>query len=75
MATNPVKAIREKCLDCCAGQVVEVAKCPTQRCALWPFRMGKNPYRAKVTRELTDAQRDELRERLKKIRASRKAKA
>lgn len=42
--TNPVKVIREKCLDCCCGQVNEVAACPCQACPLWPFRFGKNPY-------------------------------
>ena len=38
---NPVKAIRAKCIDCCAGQVAEVERCVCTGCALYPFRMGK----------------------------------
>lgn len=46
MITNPVKAIRAKCLDCCCGSPKEVDLCPCPDCALYPFRFGKNPYRA-----------------------------
>lgn len=46
MQTNPVKAIREKCLDCCCWSANEVKMCPDEKCALHPFRFGKNPYRA-----------------------------
>lgn len=35
------KAIRLKCLDCCAGQSAEVRKCPAEHCPLWRYRMGK----------------------------------
>lgn len=35
------KAIRLKCLDCSAGQAVEVRKCPAVDCPLWRFRMGR----------------------------------
>ena len=68
MNTNPVKAIREKCLDCCAGQIVEVRECPSTHCALHPFRLGKNPYRKVVKRELTEEQKEALRQRLKEAR-------
>lgn len=44
---TPVKAIREKCLDCMSGQTSEVRQCPCKDCSMWPFRMGKNPNRAK----------------------------
>ena len=44
---NPMRAIREKCLDCTCQQPVEVKECTVKTCALHPFRMGKNPYRAK----------------------------
>lgn len=53
--TNPVKAIRAKCLDCCCGSPEEVRQCPCENCALYPFRFGKNPYRAK--REYTEEQK------------------
>lgn len=35
------KAIRLKCLDCCAYQQAEVRKCPATSCPLWRFRMGR----------------------------------
>lgn len=42
---TPVKAIRAKCLDCCAGQMAEVRECKIEDCPLYGFRMGKNPNR------------------------------
>jgi len=39
---TPLRAIRLKCLDCCAGQRKEVRLCPVHDCPLWPFRMGRN---------------------------------
>lgn len=46
-APTPVlKAIRRKCLDCSGGSPAEVAGCLVRDCALFPFRMGKNPWRA-----------------------------
>ena len=40
---TPVKAIRQKCLECCAGQVNEVRLCNIKTCALHPYRMGHRP--------------------------------
>lgn len=60
--TNPIKAIRAKCLDCSNGSPNEVTLCPCKQCPLWPFRSGKNPYRTK--RELSDEEKQKLRERL-----------
>ncbi len=42
-----LKAIRDKCLDCCCGSQGEVAKCTATDCPLWPYRMGKNTLRPK----------------------------
>lgn len=53
--TNPVKAIRAKCLDCCCDSSNEVELCTCTGCALYPFRRGKNPYRKK--HELSEKQR------------------
>jgi len=64
--TNPVKAIRAHCLDCCYDNTAEVKACPVEKCALHPFRLGKNPYRAK--RDYTEAERAAMRERLLSIR-------
>lgn len=39
------RAIREKCLECSAGQRNEVKNCTVKSCPLYPFRMGKDPFR------------------------------
>ena len=44
---SPIKAIREKCLDCSGGSAAEARKCVAIGCALWPFRMGRNPFYGK----------------------------
>ena len=64
--TSPLKAIKAKCLDCCCDNKNEVKECPAQDCDLWPFRLGKNPFRKK--RELTEEQRRAVSERFKNIR-------
>lgn len=66
LITNPVKAIRAKCLDCCCGSTAEVASCSVTGCALFPFRIGKNPYRQR--REMTDQEKLALADRLKEAR-------
>ena len=63
MATTPMKAIREKCLECCCGSSQEVKLCVIQDCALYPFRLGKNPNRQKV---YTEEEKATLASRLKK---------
>ena len=40
------KALRLRCLDCCAGSAAEVRLCVSVTCPSWPFRMGENPWRA-----------------------------
>lgn len=62
--TNPVKAIRAKCLDCCCGSAEEVKLCTCAYCALHPFRLGKNPYRTK--REYTEEQKAAMVAQLRK---------
>ena len=64
--TNPVKVIRAKCLDCCYDQPKEVELCQSPDCPLYPFRFGKNPYRAK--RELSEEQKAKQSEALAKAR-------
>jgi hypothetical protein len=39
-------AIRRRCIDCSGGDRQKVASCLVPDCALYPFRMGKNPWRA-----------------------------
>lgn len=58
--TNVLRAIRLKCYDCSSYQSNEVRECIVTNCPLYPFRLGKNPFRKK---ELTEEKRKELRER------------
>lgn len=69
MQTNPVKAIREFCVQCYGGYRSEVKTCPSERCPLHAFRMGVNPYRKK--RELSEEQKASARDRMAKARASK----
>ncbi len=57
-----LQALRERCIDCCAGSPQEVRLCVAVACAAWPFRMGTDPWRAKV--QMTDEQKAALRDRL-----------
>lgn len=67
--TNPVKAIRLKCLDCSGDSAAEVKQCVIPDCPLFPFRFGKNPYRTK--REMSEEQKNSLRTQLNAIRPTR----
>lgn len=42
---SPIRAIRAKCVDCSGGVATEARKCVFTGCALWPYRMGANPFR------------------------------
>lgn len=61
-------AIRAKCIDCMAGNVAEVRRCGDTTCALWPFRMGSDPWH---TRVMSEEQRTAARDRLAGARAAR----
>jgi hypothetical protein len=55
---NPVKAIREHCIECMGGRGIGqntsklIEECGSPECALFEFRFGKNPYTKK--RELSE---------------------
>ena len=61
---NPLKVIRLKCLECSNGSSNEVKLCPVEKCPLYLYRFGTNPDRKK--RELTEEQKQQLKERLMK---------
>ena len=48
LVKTPIKAIREKCLDCTAGSRKEIRLCTVVQCALYPYRFGKRPTQAIV---------------------------
>jgi hypothetical protein len=62
-------AVRDKCLDCCVGQVSEVRKCTAVVCPNWPFRMGWNPWRDR--KPMSPERRREIGERLAAARQSK----
>lgn len=47
---NPVKVMRAFCVDCMGGQHAEVRRCTSVGCALWPYRMGRNPFHGNAAR-------------------------
>lgn len=59
-----LKAIRAKCIDCSGGSRAEADACLVKTCALYPFRMGRNPWRA----EMSDEARERARQRFAQIR-------
>jgi hypothetical protein len=54
------RAIRRKCLDCSGGSRAEVRNCLVPDCALFPFRMGKSPWRAPVSDTVREKRRKQL---------------
>ena len=67
--TSPLMAIKEFCMECCGGDRNMVKSCSAPQCPLFEFRFGKNPYNKPT---LTDEQRQELAERAKRARESKK---
>ena len=63
--TNVLRAIKLKCLDCSTYNINEIKECPVKNCPLYPFRLGKNPFRK---RELSEEERNKLSERMKNIK-------
>ena len=72
--TSPLKAIKLFCIDCCGGSFQEVKKCPCKKCPLYNFRVGKKMEAPKRTRNLTEEQREKMRENMIKARQARKNK-
>ena len=51
------KALRARCLDCCAGSANEVRLCTAVACPAWPFRQGSSPWRPPASEAQREAQR------------------
>lgn len=67
-----LSVIRAKCIDCCCGAYSEVANCTSMKCALWPYRMGTNPFRN--GRTFTEEQKAASADRMQKAREARASK-
>ena len=57
MKLTPIKAIRAKCIDCCAGQPKEVRLCSIEKCPLHPYRMGHRPKDGSLPTEEADGEK------------------
>jgi len=66
---SPMKALRLRCLDCCAGSPARVRLCESVTCPSWPFRMGRSPWR----KPISDATRERLARSAFKIAATQSA--
>ena len=67
---SPLKAIKHKCLyDCCAGDTTSWKECNATDCFLYPFRLGKNPYR--TPRKLSEEQKAKMTAVLKAARENK----
>jgi hypothetical protein len=62
-----LRIIQAKCLDC-SHSASEVRKCTAVDCALWPYRMGENPFKP----ERSEAQREADRLAGERLRAMRR---
>ena len=67
--TNPMRAIKLKCLDCSTYNTNEIKECIVKKCPLYPFRLGKNPFRKK--KELSEEERNKLSERMKNLKRNK----
>lgn len=67
---TPLQSIRAYCREC-AFTCKEVRNCPVSTCALWIFRMGKNPHRKGVGAPSNEAERENLRRRAEHARNAR----
>jgi len=52
--TTPLKAIRQKCLDCSCGSDKEVRLCTVYDCPLYPYRMGRGPRTSDLSKEFIE---------------------
>ena len=57
MKLTQIRAIRAKCLDCCAGQRKEVRRCTCEICALFPYRLAHRPKAEDLPTEETNGEK------------------
>ena len=52
---TPIKSIRLKCLDCCAGSSQEVKSCNCADCPLFPYKLGRRPSQS-IKKQISNAE-------------------
>lgn len=60
---QPLKAIRAHCLECVGGSTKEVQLCTAEKCRLYPYRAGKNPFRKRMSPERRKVLQKQAKER------------
>ena len=58
--TDLQKAIHQKRLACLCLKSRTAELCPSQQCALWPFRFAKDPYKTPLTEKQREARLNAL---------------
>lgn len=56
---TPMKAIRQKCIQCSLGSAKEIKLCPVEKCALYEYRFGHRPITSNTsaTEDITEEKR------------------
>jgi len=47
-----VKTIRKQCIICTNNSYDAIRECPSTKCPIYPFRMGKNPNYSEKTKKI-----------------------
>lgn len=69
---SPLRVVRKYCLQCGEeNSYSDVEACPMKDCPLFPYRLGSHPGRK--LHPLTEEEKQELRERLARIREGKNA--
>lgn len=71
MNNSPLKAIKEKCMDCSCFDRKEVTNCPVSSCPLYEFRFGKKP-KNENRKPLSEENRKAAAKRLEEGRKNKK---
>lgn len=71
---SPVKAMREKCIECMGGRDSEdyrrrIKECVSIDCPIFAFRFGKDPYRHL---NLSNDQRNRMADRMRRVNLARR---
>lgn len=71
---TPIKAIRAKCIDCCAGDKLEPKRCTAVKCPLYPYRTGHRPKEYNLSSEIEKAEKTQIAPTCKENTANYEAK-
>jgi hypothetical protein len=70
---SPLKSIRSFCVWCMGGNALEVKNCTAPACPLYPYRLGRNPYRSPPSEAKREAGRRAMARLRSRTQSSKKA--